>query len=234
MQRRIILVIAPSGSGKTRLVSEMIAEIDRVAVFDTVKDPQYFLNKDGVIVVSNGNAKDFARAIGTLTPLGTDAPTHHQPEGAFKVIYHPKHYEVNEDNGLFESPEFGQVVRISQERGFMYLVIDEAHCWCDGRNCPPELIKATQLGRHDGLSMILIAQRITGIHPSIRENADEFYFWKIITPSGLKMVTEYCGSDTAQQVNELRAVELDDKDNFKAPGQYLHWSKFRGVEEITE
>jgi hypothetical protein len=45
MQRRIILVIAPSGSGKTRLVSEMIADIDRVAVFDTVKRPTVFHRK---------------------------------------------------------------------------------------------------------------------------------------------------------------------------------------------
>lgn len=227
MQRRIILVIAPSGSGKTRLVSEMITDLDRVAVFDTVKDPQYFTEKDNVVVIEGPRPRSFAEAIGALGPDAGKA------QGKFKVVYHPGIREVQK-NGLFYSPEFGPVVRVCQERGHMYLVIDEAHCWCDGRNCPNELMLATLIGRHDELSMILIAQRITGIHPSIRENADEFYFWKMITPSGLKMVEEYCGEDTAKQVAELRAVELDEHDKFKAPGQYLHWSKFRGVEEITE
>lgn len=226
MQRRIILVIAPSGSGKTKLVSELIVGIDRVGVFDTVKDPQYFTERENVVVV-DGNPRQYAEAIGTF------GENFKQAEGEFKVVYHPANYEVQK-NGLFESPEFGKIVKVSRMRGHMTLVIDEAHCWCDGRNCPNELVLATLIGRHDELSLILIAQRVQGIHPSIRENADEFYFWKIITPSGLKMVEEYCGEDVAQQVKELRAVELDDNDKFKAPGQCLHWTKFRGVVEVTE
>jgi hypothetical protein len=226
MQRRIILVIAPSGSGKTRLVSEMIAHIDRVAVFDTVKDSQYFEGREEIQVIE-GRPRAFAEAIGAFSSEGGKA------EGKFKVVYHPAHYEIQK-NGLFESQEFGNVVKVCNLRGHMYLVIDEAHCWCDGRNCPNELMQATLIGRHDEFSMILIAQRITGIHPSIRENTDEFYFWKIITPTGLKMVEEYCGEETAKRVAELRAVELDEHDRFKAPGQYLHWSKFKGIVEVTE
>jgi hypothetical protein len=79
-----------------------------------------------------------------------------------------------------------------------------------------------------------VAQRVTGIHPAIRENTDEFYFWKIINPASLKVIEENCGKDVAEQVKNLRAVELDEKDNFKSPGQMLHWTKFRGVVEVTE
>lgn len=226
MQRKIILVIAPSGSGKTRLVSEMIHDIDRVAVFDQVKDNQYLTDKENVTIIT-GTPKAFAGAIGSWKTPEEKVKQH------FRVIYHPVATEVQE-NGLMESPEFGIIVRLCQERGQMYLVIDEAHLWCNSYNCPKELMLANLVGRHDGLSLILIAQRINGIHPAIRENADEFYFWKIITPTGLKMVREYCGDEVGEQVANLRAVELDANDNFVAPGQYLHWSKFRGVEEVTE
>lgn len=225
MQRKIILVIAPSGSGKTRLVSEMIQDIDRVAVFDQVQDAQYTTKEDTVVIT--GRPKAFAEAIGGYL---TDEEKEKQ---RFRVVYHPTTSEVQE-NGLMESPEFGMIVRICQTRGHMTLAIDEAHLWCNSYNCPKELHLANMIGRHDELSLILVAQRINGIHPAIRENADEFYFWKIITPTGLKMVTEYCGPEVADQVKNLRAVELDKDDKFVAPGQYLHWSKFRGVEEVTE
>lgn len=225
MQRKIILVIAPSGSGKTRLVSEMIADIDRVAIFDQVKDVQYTNQKETVVIT--GRPKEFAETIGAYK---TDEDKAKQ---RFKVVYHPTTAEI-EDNGLMSSPEFGMIVQICQTRGHMYLVIDEAHLWCNSYNCPKELMLANLVGRHDELSLILIAQRINGIHPAIRENADEFYFWKIITPTGLKMVREYCGDDVGEQVSKLRAVELDKDDKFIAAGQCLHWSKFRGVEEVTE
>jgi hypothetical protein len=190
-----------------------------------VKDVQYTSREQTVVI--EGKPRSFAEAIGAYKTL------EEQHKEKFCVVYHPAVTEV-QDNGLMESPEFGLIVKTCQIRGHMYLVIDEAHLWCNSYNCPKELMVANLIGRHDELSLILIAQRINGIHPAIRENADEFYFWKIITPTGLKMVTEYCGADVAEQVNNLRAVELDDDNNFVSPGQCLHWSKFRGVEEVTE
>jgi len=89
VQRRIILVIAPSGSGKTHLISELIRDIDRVAVFDTVSDPQYFAtDKNGTpredVKVIEGSPRQFAEAIGSLNGMiGKE-------EGEFKVIYHPR------------------------------------------------------------------------------------------------------------------------------------------------
>jgi AAA domain len=220
-QRKIIIVIGPSGSGKTRTVSELIDDIDRVAVFDIVKDSQYAARKDVIIIT--GRPKDFARAIGAV-----DAD-----KDKFKVVYNPVIIETL-DNGLVDSPEFGMIVKVCHERGHMYLVIDEAHLLCNSYNCPPELMRVNLIGRHQELSMILVAQRITGIHPAIRENADEFYFWKTINPASIKVISDYCGEEVAEQVQSLRAVELDKNDKFKAPGQRLHWTKFGGVVEVTE
>jgi ABC-type dipeptide/oligopeptide/nickel transport system ATPase component len=232
MQRKIILIIGPSGSGKTRTASELMDELDRVAVFDIVGDEQYALDskgkpRDGVVVV-DGRPREFGRAIG----MSFDNELTVEKD-KFKVVYHPKNVETM-DNGLADCPEFGMIVRACHQRGHMYLVIDEAHMLCNSYNCPPELMKANLVGRHQEFSMILIAHRFNGIAPAIRENADEIYFWKVITGTSKKAIAEYCGDDVAEQVAGLRAVELDDNDKFKRAGQRLHWTKFRGVVEVTE
>jgi AAA domain len=223
MQRRIIIVIGPSGSGKTRTVSELVDKFDRVAVFDKVKDEQYSKKKNAIVI--EGKPRDFGRAIELLTP--EDAR-----KNKFLVVYHPQVVEV-ESNGLLYSPEFGPIVRACHERGDMYLVIDEAHLWCNSYNCPTELMEANLIGRHQEFSLILVAQRFNGIHPAIRENADEYYFYKVIQPASLKMIADICGDETAIKVQELRAVEVDENNTFKKPGQRLHWTKFGGVVEVT-
>jgi AAA domain len=230
MQRKIIIVIGPSGSGKTRTVSTLIDGIDRVAVFDLVTDDQYIRGEETVII--EGRPKDFARAIGALGPINPSVP---KEKEKFTVIYHPNPALVTTlNNGLIDSPEFEPIVRVCHERGDMYLVIDEAHLLCNSHNCPPELMKVNLVGRHKQLSMILVAQQFNGIHPAIRENADEFYFYKVIRPATLKSIAETCGDDVAIQVGALRAVELDENEKFKTPGQRLHWTKFKGIVEVTE
>jgi hypothetical protein len=231
VQRKIILVIGPSGSGKTRTVSELIDNLDRVAVFDLVKDGQYTLTTKGEprpgVVVVEGMPREFGRAIGHPDVAGSITKDH------FTVVYHPVKVETL-DNGLADVPEFGPIVRVCHERGDMYLVIDEAHMLCNSYNCPPQLMKANLVGRHQQFSLILVAQRFNGVHPAIRENADEFYFYKVVQPASKKLVAEYCGDDVAEQVAALRAVEVDDDNKFVKAGQRLHWTKFRGVVEVTE
>jgi AAA domain len=226
VQRKIIVIIGPSGSGKTRTASTLIDNLDRVAIFDLVKDGQYTLDSKGKprpdVVVVEGMPRQFGREIGLIDG----------EKEKFKVVYHPLKVDT-QDNGLADCPEFGMIVRACHDRGHMYLVIDEAHMLCNSYNCPKELMNANLIGRHKEFSMILIAQRFNGVHPAIRENADEFYFYKIVQPASIKLVSEYCGDDVAEQVAALRAVEVDENDKFVAPGQRLHWSKFKGVVEVT-
>ena len=216
MHNKIVIVIGPKGSGKTHEVSAMIAKLDRVAVFDMMRDQAYVTDTTVVL----GRPRDFAEAI---------APD----KGAFKVVYQPVIIEPLE-NGLVYSPEFEPLLKLCHARGDMYFVIDEAHVWCNARNCPPELMMASLIGRHKQFSMILVAQSFSGIHPAIRKNADELLFWKIIEPSDLDGIRERCGKDVEEQVRQLRAVELTDDDEFVRAGQMLRWSKSKGVVEVTE
>jgi hypothetical protein len=227
MQNKIIIVIGPKGSGKTYTVCEAIAKIDRVVIFDMVHEAGYaevVLNQDGRTKSQNailiGEPRAFANAIS-------------KDKEKFKVIYRPINIEP-EDNGLVTTDEFGPVCRLCFLRGDLYLVVDEAHLLCNSRNCPKELMVANLLGRHRRMSLILVAQSFTGIHPAIRKNTDEFLFWRIIEPSDLDGIKDRCGKDVAERVQNLRPLERDaETDKLIRPGQMLRWDKLRGVVEVT-
>lgn len=93
---------------------------------------------------------------------------------------------------------------------------------------------ANLIGRHRRMSLVLVAQSFTGIHPAIRKNADTFLFWRIIEPSDLDAIKDRCGKDVAEKVSNLRILERNpDTDELIRPGQMLRWDKLRGIVEIT-
>lgn len=218
MFNKIILVIGPKRTGKTRKVSELVAnDIPRSVTFDLMKDGQY---TEGEVTVIQGKPAELARAIG-------------KDQEQFRVVYQPAIIELK-DNGLIDAPEFEPLLKLCHLRGDMWFVIDEAHLLCNYRTCPSELVMASYVGGHSGFSMILIAQSFSGIHPIVRRNADEFYFWRMIEPADLDAVKERCGEDVMIQVRELRATEVSDNNEFIAAGQMLHWTKNKGIVEVTK
>lgn len=216
MFNKIIIVIGPKRTGKTRKVSELVTGIDRSVTFDLIKDVQY---TDGATVIQ-GRPADLARAIG-------------KEVDKFRIVYQPAIVDLK-PNGLINAPEFEPLLKLCHLRGDMWFIIDEAHLLCNYRTCPAELIMASYVGGHSGFSMILIAQSFTGIHPAVRRNADEFYFWKLIEPADLDSIRQRCGDEVMEQVRNLRATEIDDNNTFKSAGQMLHWTKNKGVVEVTE
>lgn len=216
MFNKIIILIGPKRAGKTRKTSELVRDVDRVVVFDMMKDAQYV---EGATVIT-GKPAELARAI--------------EPnKESFRVVYQPVITKLR-DNSLMDLPEFQPILKLCHLRGDMYFVIDEAHLLCNSRNCPSELVMASYVGGHKGFSMVLIAQSFSGIHPAIRQNADELYLWKIIEPRDLDGVQDRCGKEVAAQVAALRSTEVNDNNEFVRAGQMLHWTKNKGVVEVTE
>lgn len=231
MQNKIILEIGPKGSGKTYTACEGIKKMERVVVFDMVSERAYAaaigapeeidpdLPPDNKIIV--GRPKELAQAM----PQGKEH---------FKIVYRPIEIEI-QDNGLVNAPEFGPVTKLCFLRGDLWFVIDEAHLLCNSRNCPKDLMVANLLGRHRRMSMVLVAQSFTGIHPAIRKNADEFMFWRLIEPSDLEAIRQRCGREVEEQVRNLRVLERDPKtEKLIKPGQMLHWDKLKGVVSVSE
>jgi hypothetical protein len=224
VQNKIVCVIGPKGSGKTFTVCEGMRQMDRVVVFDMVHETAYadvvlseHEKKNAIII---GQPKAFADAIS-------------KDKDEFKVIYRPVNLEVIK-NGLVETDEFGPITKLVFLRGDCWFIVDEAHLLCNSHNCPKELMIANLLGRHRRMSLLLVAQSFTGIHPAIRKNADEFLFWRIIEPSDLEGIRERCGRDVEEQVRNLRPLERNVKtDKLIRPGQMLRWDKLNGIVEVT-
>jgi hypothetical protein len=225
MQNKIICVIGPKGSGKTHTVCAAIKRMERVVVFDMVHERAYAevileSNKSGNNAIIVGEPKKFSEAI-------------NKDKEEFRVIYRPINLEVVK-NGLVETNEFGPIVKLVFLRGDCWLVVDEAHLLCNSHNCPKELMIANLLGRHRRMSLVLVAQSFTGIHPAIRKNADEFMFWRIIEPSDLDGIKDRCGKEVADKVQNLRPLERNpETDELIRPGQMLRWDKLNGVVELT-
>jgi hypothetical protein len=213
---KIIMVIGPKRTGKTRKVSELFTTYDRAVTFDMMSDTQYV---EGATVI-RGRPAELARVIGP-------------DQTKFRVVYQPTILRLK-DNSLMDAPEFSPVLKLCHLRGDMYFVIDEAHLLCNSRNCPAELVMASYVGGHKGFSLVLIAQSFSGVHPAVRQNADELYVWKLIEPRDLDGIADRCGKDVMEQVRQLRATETDDDNQFKSAGQMLHWTKNKGVIEVTE
>jgi hypothetical protein len=216
MFNKIIIVIGPKRTGKTRLTSKLASDIDRCVTFDIMKDVQYTTTA----TVVRGKPAELARSIGP-------------DKQKFNVVYQPVIIKVKE-NGLLDAPEFEPILKLCHLRGDMWFIIDEAHLLCNYRTCPAELVMASYVGGHSGFSMILIAQSFSGIHPIVRRNADEFYLWKLIEPGDIEAVEDRCGKEVGIQVQQLRATEISDDNQFKSAGQMLHWTKSKGVVEVTE
>jgi len=218
MQNKIIIVCGPKDSGKTYRVTELLAACDRAVTFDLIHEAAY--GGEGCEVVT-GNLRALYEAI----------PREREH---FRVTYRPINVDV-QDNGLVACPELEPVIKLCFLRGDTTLVIDEAHLVCNSRNCPRMLMVSNLVGRHRELSLVLVCQKLNVIPSAIRENTDEFYFWKIIEPASLDAVEDRCGREVRDQVAALRPIDRDeDTGAFRAPGQCLHWTKFKGVVEVTE
>lgn len=213
MQNRIMGVIGPKGSGKTYTVAEEINRMDRVAVFDMVRESAYLCCEPIV-----GKPKQFAEAISLP---------------AFKVAYRPTVFEINGDD--IHCPELSPIVTACYLRGDMTLVIDESHLLLTARRCPTMLLISNWVGRHRRFSIVYVAQTLATVSVPLRRNTDEFYFWRITEPNDLVGISDRCGSEVSERVANLRATnDQRDKGGIIVPGQRLHWSKTDGIMEITK
>lgn len=213
MQNTITGVIAPKGSGKTYTVTQMIQGMERVAVFDMVREFQYLCCEP-----VTGKPRQFCEML---------------RQQQFRIAYRPTVFERDGDE--IHCPELEPIVTACYLRGDMTLVIDESHLLLTARRCPTMLLISNWVGRHRRFSLVYVAQTFSTVSVPLRRNTDEFYFWRLIEPSDLNGVRERCGDEVANAVSTLRATEdLRDKGGTITPGQMLHWNKTHGILEITK
>jgi hypothetical protein len=209
MQNRIVGVIAPKGSGKTYMVTEAMRGMERVAAFDMLHEGAY---------------------LGVADEMHTGAPAAFAESlraDQFRVIYRPTIFSMQDEEEY--CPEFEPFVTLCYLRGDMTMIIDEAHQICTARTCPDMLRNAVRLGRHRQLNIYFVTQSFSAVARPLTENADEFWFWKIIEPKDIEGIRARCGLEVAHRVLNLRRLEMNGQGKV-IPGEMVRWTTYGGLE----
>lgn len=210
--------MAPKRSGKTTNVAELVRTCPRVAIYDprAVTDVQYRRVASHIIVHDMNELRQVIA------------------EDNFQVLFEPLQPEVDGEEYYFS--DFRPFVRMCWRRaqliGPMTIIVDEAHFTMSKRSMPPEIADVVTTGGHYGCDLIWITQRFTGVNSWARANADEYWFFRVIHPADLKTIADICGPEIADQVQNLRRLDL--KVQPVVPGELLKWNSLDGSVEVID
>jgi len=204
---RIIGIVGPTGSGKSYMAAKIMAECQRAAVYQIIREDTNYLA--GATDFFDGDLRGFTAALG---------------EDNFRYVYRVGPGKRVEKN-RFVLPDFEWFIRACFERKHMMMIIDEAHFLCNVRYCPPYLWESVVTGRHMYLDICYVTQRLSMVHHDITANTHEFYFWRNTEPGDLERIVERCGPDVADQVAELRKTEDERRNGGQLiPGEMIRWT----------
>lgn len=140
-------------------------------------------------------------------PVSKDAPT------GFALLSdwnHALHYLAQGGDAKklvwqVDKRHFAAWCNLVRRTGKMLAVIDEAHDFLDQRNAPDEAILLVRRTRHSRVRIILIAQRPTGIHVSIRSQVRQVISFAQSEASDLRWFDGTCGIDMRERVQALNS-----------------------------
>lgn len=212
MHNVIIGVIAPKGSGKTHAVTQAIPGMERVAIFDMLREFSYIQCSQELIV---GEPRKFGNAL---------------MAEQFKITYRPTVFLAKGDD--YECPEFHWFAKACYMRGDMWMIVDEAHYLCTAHTCPAVLYDAAVIGRHRRLNVIYITQSFSAVSRMLTRNTDEFWFFRISEPIDLQGIRDRCGDEIRDRVRSLRGLQKPEPENNKplVPGEMLRWTRWGETE----
>ncbi len=98
-------------------------------------------------------------------------------------------------------PRWCELVRRS---GNMVAIVDEAHDCCAPQRVPPEFLRLVRRTRHSRVDLVLVAQRPTGIDPSVRSQAHAVTSFSMQEPKDLEWLGGACGPEFRSKVQALR------------------------------
>lgn len=204
LRNRIICIVGPKGTGKTERASRMFGSSDRALVFNVAFDRAYYPRATHIVTDDVIGAGEIMRTAKT-----------------YRIVFETENMAETK-SGRMIYPDIDALIRECYMRGPMTMFVDEAHMVASSQSASFETKRMALIGRHHNLSAVYITQRVNGVHPDIRSNADEYHIFHVIEPLDIQVIASRCGWDTAAKVQSLRRLSFD---NGKVlPGECLIWS----------
>lgn len=206
MQRDVILIYGPTGSGKTTLAGSVIDAYSRVLVVDAAFGEfraDLFSDYEALL---NELEKRSAFPQRRVSIGGVPS------KASFRFAYTPNR---NERGLIFET---GLML------GTCLLVLEEADRF-DNTLDLPEYDEAIIRGRHDGLSILAMGLRPSFLPKDLRSDVSRIYCFGLTDEDDL----EYIAGVAGPKIYEVTPP----KDGEKPPFPYLFWRRGHGAEIIS-
>lgn len=182
---KIIGIWGRRGSGKSTRAKEIIKNVNRLVVYDPILE----YHKEGCIIVNN--IKDMLILI-----------KKHWIKG-FKITYQPDDNDDHVENvsklceilKKIQKPYFDEKLDLK-----ITFVIEEMSLSVPNRNDPRlnQILNMCNIGRHYGIEIIGISQRLAEVHTTFRSNTFENYFFALASAVDINAASQIIGKDNAQ------------------------------------
>lgn len=165
MQNRVTVVIGKKGSGKSTLVSEIVAEESRVQVIDSLAEYE-----------------DCEISVGLEDCL--EALVKAEKRKQYRIALRCLALEDNLD-----------LLRTAYELRESTLVVEETSLYCSAHSLPDEMSALIRYGRHQELNLVFVARRPSELHRDLTANADVLVTFRQQEPRDLAYLRSFYGDE---------------------------------------
>jgi hypothetical protein len=182
-QNRIVACAGRKGSGKSRLSREILQQIRRLFMYDTMGEhrwiPDSFEEQDKAIIYLMESYQ----------------------YGEFMARYVPE----TDD----EESDFSEICNVVYEQGNMLFAIEEVvMLGCSPNYAPPKFKRLMRLGRHRNVDMLYTTQRLSECPRALTAATDVFILFAHSEPKDLDRIQERCGVEVARLVANFQDHEF--------------------------
>lgn len=176
-EKKIILIFGKRGSGKSYLANKLVAQEQRLIIFDTLSE-----YTEGVVFEDYEKFAEFWKLV------------YRHP---YRLIYRP----------LRPEEEVNTIADLVYTIGDCCLLVEEIDCYCTAYQIGDEFSHVVQRGRHKNITLIGITQRPYGIHRLLTSQAKEIYIFNTNEPRDRDYLRTLLGQDIDAKLDNLKQYE---------------------------